>query len=55
MLDTGKSEEREVPVRGQSTALQRQGHKLIISLPPIGLQFPLAPWVISLAPPLGAV
>jgi hypothetical protein len=22
---------------------------------PIGLQFPLAPWVISLAPPLGAV
>ena len=26
-----------------------------IVVPPIGLQFPLAPWVISLAPPLGAV
>jgi hypothetical protein len=25
-----------------------------IVVPPIGLQFPLAPWVISLAPPLGA-
>jgi hypothetical protein len=24
-------------------------------VPPIGLQYPLAPWVISLAPPLGAV
>jgi hypothetical protein len=24
-------------------------------VPPIGLQFPLAPWVLSLAPPLGAV
>jgi hypothetical protein len=24
-------------------------------VPPIGLQTPLAPWVISLAPPLGAV
>jgi hypothetical protein len=24
-------------------------------VPPIGLQFPLAPWVISLAPPLGTV
>jgi hypothetical protein len=23
--------------------------------PPIGLQIPLAPWVISLAPPLGAL
>ena len=22
-------------------------------VPPIGLQFPLAPWVLSLAPPLG--
>jgi hypothetical protein len=26
-----------------------------IVVPPIGLQFPLAPWVLSLAPPLGAV
>jgi hypothetical protein len=26
-----------------------------IVVPPIGLQFPLAPWVISLAPPLGAL
>jgi hypothetical protein len=26
-----------------------------IIVPPIGLQFPLAPWVISLAPPLRAV
>jgi hypothetical protein len=26
-----------------------------IVVPPIRLQFPLAPWVISLAPPLGAV
>jgi hypothetical protein len=26
-----------------------------IVVPPIGLQIPLAPWVISLAPPLGAV
>ena len=26
-----------------------------IVVPPIGLQFPIAPWVISLAPPLGAV
>jgi hypothetical protein len=26
-----------------------------IVVPPIGLQFPLAPWVISLAPPLGAM
>jgi hypothetical protein len=26
-----------------------------IVVPPIGLRFPLAPWVISLAPPLGAV
>jgi hypothetical protein len=26
-----------------------------IVVPPIGLQFPLAPWVISLAPPLQAV
>jgi hypothetical protein len=26
-----------------------------IVVPPIGLQFPLAPWVISLAPVLGAV
>jgi hypothetical protein len=25
-----------------------------IVVPPIGLQFPLAPWVISLAPALGA-
>jgi hypothetical protein len=24
-------------------------------VPPIGLQFPLAPWVFSLAPPLGAL
>jgi hypothetical protein len=24
-------------------------------VPPIGLQFPLAPWVLSLAPPLGAL
>jgi hypothetical protein len=24
-------------------------------LPPIGLQIPLAPWVLSLAPPLGAL
>jgi hypothetical protein len=24
-------------------------------VPPIGLQFPLVPWVLSLAPPLGAV
>jgi hypothetical protein len=24
-------------------------------VPPIGLQIPLAPWVLSLAPPLGAV
>jgi hypothetical protein len=23
-------------------------------VPPIGLQIPLAPWVLSLAPPLGA-
>jgi hypothetical protein len=23
-------------------------------VPPIGLQFPLAPWVLSLTPPLGA-
>ena len=48
----------------------RQGHLLIhmqlesrapgywlvhIVVPPIGLQFPLAPWVLSLAPPLGAL
>jgi hypothetical protein len=26
-----------------------------IVVPPIGLQFPSAPWVLSLAPPLGAV
>jgi hypothetical protein len=26
-----------------------------IVLPPIGLQIPLAPWVLSLAPPLGAL
>jgi hypothetical protein len=26
-----------------------------IVVPPIGLQFPLAPWVISIAPALGAV
>jgi hypothetical protein len=26
-----------------------------IVVPPIGLQFLLAPWVLSLAPPLGAV
>jgi hypothetical protein len=26
-----------------------------IAVPPIGLQIPLAPWVLSLAPPLGAV
>jgi hypothetical protein len=26
-----------------------------IVVPPIGLQFPLAPWVFSLAPPLGAL
>jgi hypothetical protein len=24
-------------------------------VPPIGLQFPLVPWVFSLAPPLGAL
>ena len=24
-------------------------------IPPIGLQFPLAPWVLSLGPPLGAL
>jgi hypothetical protein len=24
-------------------------------VPPIGLQIPLAPWVLSLAPPLGAL
>jgi hypothetical protein len=26
-----------------------------IVVPPIGLQIPLAPWVLSLAPPLGAL
>ena len=26
-----------------------------IVVPPIGLQTPLAPWVLSLAPPLGAL
>jgi hypothetical protein len=26
-----------------------------IVVPPIGLQNPLAPWVLSLAPPLGAL
>jgi hypothetical protein len=26
-----------------------------IVFPPIGLQIPLAPWVLSLAPPLGAL
>jgi hypothetical protein len=25
-----------------------------IGVPPIGLQIPLAPWVLSLAPPIGA-
>jgi hypothetical protein len=25
------------------------------AVPPIGLQIPLAPWVLSLAPPLGAL
>jgi hypothetical protein len=25
-----------------------------IVVPPIGLQIPLAPWILSLAPPLGA-
>jgi hypothetical protein len=25
-----------------------------IVVPPIGLQFPLVPWVLSLVPPLGA-
>jgi hypothetical protein len=31
-----------------------QGYWLVhIVVPPIGLQFPLVPWVLSLAPPLG--
>jgi hypothetical protein len=28
---------------------------VLLVVPPIGLQFPLAPWIISLAPPLGAL
>ena len=32
---------------------KRSGVHIVV--PPIGLQFPLAPWVISLAPPLGAL
>jgi hypothetical protein len=32
------------------------GYWLIhIVVPPIGLQFPLAPWVLSQVPPLGAL
>jgi hypothetical protein len=34
--------------------IRAPGYWLVhIVVPPIGLQFPLAPWVISLAPPLG--
>jgi hypothetical protein len=34
----------------------RWGYWLVhIVVPPIGLQIPLAPWVLSLAPPLGAL
>jgi hypothetical protein len=33
-----------------------QGYWLVhIVVPPIGLQIPLAPWVLSLAPPVGAL
>ena len=31
------------------------GYWLVHIVPPIGLQIPLAPWVLSLAPPLGAL
>jgi hypothetical protein len=36
--------------------IRAPGYWLVhIVVPPIGLQFPLAPWVLSLAPPLGAM
>ena len=32
-----------------------QGYWLVPNVLPIGLQIPLAPWILSLAPPLGAL
>ena len=40
----------------ETRALGGGGYWLIhIVVPPIGLQTPLAPWVLSLDPPLGAL
>jgi hypothetical protein len=40
----------------RDTALGEEGYWLVhIVVPPIGLQAPLAPWVLSLAPSLGAL
>jgi hypothetical protein len=33
----------------------KKTNQLVHIVPPIGLQTPLAPWVLSLAPPLGAL
>jgi hypothetical protein len=36
--------------------MSSRGYWLVhIIVPPIGLQIPLAPWILSLAPPLGAL
>jgi hypothetical protein len=42
--------------RNTSSGRGGGGYWLVhIVVPPIGLKFPLAPWVLSLAPPLGAL
>jgi hypothetical protein len=44
------------PVLHMQLETGAQGYWLVhIAVPPIGLQTPSAPWVLSLAPPLGAV
>ena len=40
----------------ETRAPELQGYWLVhVVVPPVGLQIPLAPWVLSLAPPLGAL
>jgi hypothetical protein len=44
------------PLLHMQLETQLWGYWLVhIVVPPIGLQMPLAPWVLSLAPPLGAL
>ena len=49
-------EERSLGLANFKSSKELWGYWLVhIVVPPIGLQIPLAPWVLSLAPPLGVL